>query len=84
MALLFTSCGESSTKGKWTAEDKKSFSDECLGVKEIQDLGESGKKLCDCMLKKSEAEFNSFTEADGDEAKMTTIGEACAGEMTVE
>jgi hypothetical protein len=78
--LLMTSCG-GSTKGKWSEDDKKKFSDECTGVKEVKDMGDMGVKLCDCMLQKSEAEFNSFREADSDEPKMTTFGEACAVEV---
>jgi hypothetical protein len=80
ITLLMVSCG-GSTKGKWTDEDKKKFSDECTGVKEMKELGETGTKLCDCMLSKSEMDFNSFKEADSDEAKMTTFGEACAVEV---
>jgi uncharacterized protein with GYD domain len=80
ITLLMASCG-GSTKGKWTDDDKKAFRDECTGVKEVKDMGETGIKLCDCMLGKSEADFNSFKDADSDESKMTTFGEACAVEV---
>lgn len=81
MILFASSCGPTSTKGKWTDDDKKKFNDECTGVKEVKDLGELGTKLCDCMLKKSEQEFDSFRQADSDEEKMKTIATNCATEI---
>jgi hypothetical protein len=78
ITFLMASCG-GSTKGKWTDADKKSFKDDCM--KEVKDMGDTGTKLCDCMLTKSEMDFNSFSEADKDEARLTTFGEACAVEV---
>lgn len=74
--------GPVSVRGKWNKADKKQFSKECNGVKEVKDLGQLGKDLCDCMLKKSEAEFSSFRVADSDYEKMKAIGEDCAAELT--
>jgi hypothetical protein len=79
ITLSLASCG-GSTKGKWSEDDKKAFSEECN--KDIKDLGDSGAKLCDCMLKKSEVEFNSFKDADSDEEKIKTIAEACLVEIS--
>ncbi len=79
--LCLASCGSGSQKGKWVDADKTKFTSTCTGVKEMKDLGQVGTDICGCMLDKSEKEFDSFSQADSDEKKMTEIATNCATEV---
>ncbi|MFL5729377.1 MAG: hypothetical protein ACJ75J_07805 [Cytophagaceae bacterium] len=70
-----------SMKGKWSGDDKKKFYDACMGVKEVKDLGKTGKQLCDCMFVKAEMRFDNFKECDSDEATDEEIARECVKEI---
>ncbi|MFL5729378.1 MAG: hypothetical protein ACJ75J_07810 [Cytophagaceae bacterium] len=81
LTLIVSSCGGGSKKGAWTEADKSKFNSECNGVKEIQDLGQQGKDLCDCMLKKAEVTFDDFAQCDSDEATDEKLAKDCFAEV---
>jgi hypothetical protein len=79
---IFSISATSSNPAKWSKADIKQFNKECLGMKEIQDLGKLGVQLCDCILDKSQKQYPSFANANMDGEGMKKIGEACAKEVT--
>jgi len=76
--LSLIACGPKSKKGAWIDEDKKKFSDSC-NIKVDAKLGKTAKllgldtqKMCDCMTKKMEAEYDNYETMNaqkGEEAK---------------
>jgi hypothetical protein len=82
LSLMFVvACGPKSKKGAWTDADKKKFNDICLGDEKIKELGEPGKELCDCMIKKAEAQFDDFNQCNSDETADEKIAMDCADEV---
>jgi hypothetical protein len=82
LIAIFSISATSSNPPKWSKADIKQFNEECLGVKEIQDLGKLGVQLCDCILDKSQKQYPSYANANMDGEGMKKIGEACATEVT--
>lgn len=82
-----------STKGKWSKEDKEKVKSEIAEeLKEDDDYKEiknnkDSKKLFDeiinCAVEKMESKYNNYDEAAKDEAGLDKIGEKC-GEEVVE
>jgi hypothetical protein len=81
LSLIFVACGSGSKKGAWTDSDKKQFNDICLGNDKIKELGEPGKELCECMIKKAEVQFDNFDQCNSDETADEKIAMDCADEV---
>ncbi|HXA02477.1 MAG TPA: hypothetical protein VNW99_10850 [Cytophagaceae bacterium] len=81
LSLMFVACGPKSKKGAWIDSDKKKFNDICLGDEKIKELGEPGKELCECMIKKAEMQFDDFAQCDSDETADEKIATDCADEV---
>jgi len=81
LSLMFLACGSKSKKGAWVDSDKKQFNDICLGNDKIKELGEPGRELCDCMIKKAEAQFDNFDQCNQDETADEKIAMECADEV---
>jgi hypothetical protein len=91
--LLVVSCGPTSKKGAWTEADKKTATDRCnkemekmkssADMKSLADMGGDvsmfGTKVCDCITKKIEADYESLASIDN--AKMEAIGATCGEEI---
>jgi hypothetical protein len=71
-----------SNPAKWSKGDIEKFKAECLGLKEIQELGKLGVQLCDCILDKSQKNYPTYDVANTDGEGMKKIGESCAEEVT--
>ena len=81
LSLTFVACGPKSKKGAWVDSDKKQFNDICLGDDKIKELGEPGRELCECMIKKAEVQFDDFKQCNQDETADEKIAIDCADEV---
>ena len=73
-----------SVVGKWSETDKQKFRDEMNGIRELDDLGELKIQWVDCYMKKCEANYSSFFEANTDEAGCEKLALACSNELFFE
>lgn len=67
-----------SKRGNWSLEDKIKFRTAMETVKELDNFGENKQYFIECYLNKCEDKYDSYQEADNDEAGCKKIGEECA------
>jgi hypothetical protein len=67
-----------SKRGNWSLEDKIKFRTAMENVKELDNFGENKQYFIECYLNKCEDKYDSYQEADNDEAGCKKIGEECA------
>ena len=66
--------------GKWSESDKKRFNKEMESV-DLSGLGENKTKWIECYLKKAEANYSSFREANADENGIKNLAIECSREV---
>jgi len=89
IATVMVSCAPKSKKGAWIDADKEKFTTEFnkgAEGQEVPGLTEEQfktftKDLCDCAMKKAEANYENFDEANKDNAGMEKIGTECGTEL---
>jgi hypothetical protein len=67
-----------SVRGNWSSEDKIKFRTVMENVKELDNFGDNKQYFIECYLNKCEAKYDSYQQADNDEAGCKKIGEECA------
>mgnify|MGYP000409681323 CR=1 FL=1 len=81
--MTLTACGEKSTKGNWTQEEKdiaaKEINSERASIESM--LGESTDAYLDCYLDKVMNSYDNFASADSDLPGCEKLAQECATEI---
>ena len=77
---LFLSSCNGSKKGAWSDADKQKFHAEMEKV-DLSSLGDNKTKWTDCYLKKAEANYSSFADADMDKDGCKKMALECSNEI---
>ena len=81
--MLLASCGEVSSKGNWTQENKDKADTEVATMRSQVEtmMGDKTDAYLDCYLEKVEANYANFDEANGDMDGCTKLATECMEDM---
>ena len=78
--VILYGCNSRSKRGQWSESDKKRFYKE-MGRVDLSGLGEYKTKWLECYLKKAEANYSSFHDANSDEEGVKNLALECSNEI---
>jgi len=81
--MLLASCGEVSSKGSWSQEDKDRADLEVASMRSQVEasMGDKTDAYLDCYLEKVEKAYDNFDEANGDLDGCTELATECLEEI---
>jgi len=80
ISQIFSGCN-GSEKGNWSETDKQKFREAMYDLEELSNFGENKSKVIECYLRKCEANYSSYYEADLDVNGCTKLALECGKEV---
>lgn len=80
VSIAFSGCATSS-KGEWSEVAKNRFREDMNGIESLSDIGANKEKWIECYLSKCEMNYDTYFQANQDEAGCSILAEECVNEI---